>query len=105
MIKIDNYVNAQLYLNKGFDQTNNQKEIKNNLLTYIGRFTKKINISRLKNTNGKISLIKVAQLGINGINQMANSHIKLIEKTDTSGKVTALSFESGIFKYYRSKTN
>jgi hypothetical protein len=106
MIKIDNSTYIQLNLNKRLDQINIQNKRKNNFIASIASFTKRItNIDRLKNASGKISIIKVAQAGINGINQITNSKMKLIEKTDTTGNVTALSFESGVFEYYRSNKN
>jgi hypothetical protein len=63
------------------------------------------NINLLKSTRGKISLIKVAQLGLTGINHLTNSNMQLSEKTDTAGKVTALSFESGLFEYHKIKAD
>lgn len=73
--------------------------------TLLKSFATKLsrNINLLKNSRGKISLIKVAQLGLTGINQLTNSNMQLSEKTDATGNVTALSFESGLFEYHKVK--
>jgi hypothetical protein len=103
-IKSNNNDNIPISLNKVYDLSNNQQKIK--LLVSIGNFTKRItNFDRVKNRNGTLSLFKVALIGINGINQITNSHMKLTEKTDTSGNVKVFSFESGLFEYHKINGN
>jgi len=103
-IKANNNDNISISLNKVYDSSNNQQKI--NLFASIGNFTKRItNLDRVKNRNGTLSLFKVALIGINGINQITNSHMKLTEKTDTSGNVKVFSFESGLFEYHKINGN
>lgn len=61
------------------------------------------NINQLKNSRGRISFFRLAQLGITGINQLTNTRMQLVEKTDTAGNVIALSFQSGLFEYHKIK--
>ncbi len=85
----------------------NAENIKIKKETLLRNLTTKFshNINLLKNNQGKISLIKVAQLGLTGINKLTNSNMQLSEKTDTAGNVTALSFESGLFEYHKVKSD
>jgi hypothetical protein len=104
VIKLNINDNIPISLNKVYDQSNNQQKIK--LIASIGNFAKRItNLDRVKNRNGTISLFKVALIGINGINQITNSHMKLTEKTDTLGNVKVFSFESGLFEYHKINGN
>jgi hypothetical protein len=75
----------------------------NNVLKAIGN--KLSNLNGLISHNKKISLFKIAQLGIKGINTLTDSNMTLTEKTDSTRNITALSFESDLLKYHSSRSN
>lgn len=51
----------------------------------------------------KISFFRLAQAGIQGMNKLTDSNMTLTEKIDSTRNITALSFESQLLKYKRSK--
>jgi len=75
----------------------------NNVLKTIGN--KISNLNGLITNNKKISLFKIAQLGIKGINTLTDSNMTLTEKTDSTRNITAYSFESDLLKYHSSRSN
>lgn len=101
---IENPINLSSGINLDYNAYNAENlNIKKQ--TLLKNLTTKLshNVNLLKNNKGKISLIKVAQLGLTGINQLTNSNMQLSEKTDAAGNVTALSFESRLFEYHKVK--
>lgn len=92
----------------GFDLVE-AKTDKNLLATtnqVITNVEEKITTSNIFRINSKkISLFKIAQLGIQGLNKLTDSNMALTEKSDSTGNIMALSFESSIIKYHRSLHN
>lgn len=53
----------------------------------------------------KLSIIKIAQLGIKSINSLTDSNMSLTENIDSTRNITALSFKSDLVEFHTSKSN
>jgi hypothetical protein len=82
-------------------RTNAEYSIYSTANKVISDVEEKIASIDLSNERKKFSLIKIAQAGIKGINKLTDSNMTLTEKTDSTGNVLALTFESGLIKYHK----
>lgn len=84
-------------------QANKEMESDKNILKNIEA---KVSYLKEQTTNHKkLSLFKIAQLGIKGINSLTDSKMSLTEKVDSTKNITALSFTSDLVEFHRSKSN
>lgn len=82
-------------------RTNAEYSIYSTANKVISDVEEKIASIDLNNERKKFSLIKIAQAGIKGINKITDSNMTLTEKTDSTGNVLALTFESRLIKYHK----
>jgi len=111
LIETQNYSNAKLMESQKVPESEVQHDPQT-LTATVGNTLEKIrsgvlNLDYLnvKDNKGNISLIKLAKAGITGINKFTESNMSLKEQTDSTGNITAYSFNSEIIKFQKSIRN
>lgn len=64
-----------------------------------------VNFDHFKDSRGNLSLIKLVEAGVTGISKITESNMSVKEKTDSTGKVTAYSFNSDVIKFQKNVQN
>jgi hypothetical protein len=64
-----------------------------------------VNFDSFKDKKGNFSLVKLVKAGVTGFSKMTESNMAVTEKTDSTGKITAYSFDSDIIKFQKNVRN